>query len=160
MLKIINNLEPFFNDVYIEISVREYSRITKVSPPTASKLLNGLNSENLLKKREFRNLNLFRANLESDIFKDFAKIYWKTRLRAELKILHEKSIYKRMVVFGSISKCENTTKSDIDIFMDSEKREFELTSIKKRLGRDIDLHFREESKNLEKNIRSGLVLFD
>ena len=35
MLNIINNLRPFIEDCYRRISVREYSRLLKVSPPTA-----------------------------------------------------------------------------------------------------------------------------
>ena len=33
MLEIINNLEPFIEDCYSEIGVREYSRMMKISPP-------------------------------------------------------------------------------------------------------------------------------
>ena len=48
MLNIINNLKPFFEDCYGRINVREYARIIKISPPTASKILLELNKEGLL----------------------------------------------------------------------------------------------------------------
>ena len=48
MLKIINNLKPFFEDCYRRINIREYSRLMKISPPTASKLLYKFNKEGLL----------------------------------------------------------------------------------------------------------------
>ena len=52
MLEIINNLAPFFEDCYRRISVREYSKIIKVSPPTASKILMEYYKEGLLKRQE------------------------------------------------------------------------------------------------------------
>lgn len=52
MLKIINDLTPFFEDCYREISVREYARIMSISPPTASKLLSYYCSEKLLVKKQ------------------------------------------------------------------------------------------------------------
>lgn len=48
MLDIINNLKPFFEDCYRRINVREYSRLMKISPPTASKLLSKYHKLNLL----------------------------------------------------------------------------------------------------------------
>jgi len=45
MLNIINSLMPFFEDCYRRINVREYSRLRKSSPPTASKILFELNKE-------------------------------------------------------------------------------------------------------------------
>ena len=52
MLTIFNNLKPFFEDNYRRISVREYARIIKISPPSASKLLNNLEKEGLLTKEK------------------------------------------------------------------------------------------------------------
>src|SRR3989344_3325281 len=39
MLEIFNSLEPFFKENYRRINVREYARIQKISPPSASKYL-------------------------------------------------------------------------------------------------------------------------
>ena len=36
---------PFFQDCYRRINVREYSRLMKISPPTASKLLSSYSQE-------------------------------------------------------------------------------------------------------------------
>jgi len=52
MLKIINNLKPFIEDNYREINVREYARLNKISPPTASKLLNYYKTQEILRKKE------------------------------------------------------------------------------------------------------------
>ena len=59
MLKIFNDLEPFIEECYKEIGVREYSRIIKISAPTASKILKNFESEGLLKKRLDKGYLLF-----------------------------------------------------------------------------------------------------
>jgi len=51
MLKIFNGLRPFIEDCYREIGIREYSRIIKVTPPTASRILKNFESEQILKKK-------------------------------------------------------------------------------------------------------------
>ena len=58
MLKIIYILKPFFEDNYRRINVREYARLQKISPPTASKILEQMHKEKLLKK-ETERLNRF-----------------------------------------------------------------------------------------------------
>ena len=40
MLEIFNTLAYFFEDNYVKISVREFAKFKKISPPHASKLLN------------------------------------------------------------------------------------------------------------------------
>src|SRR3989344_9555458 len=82
MLEIINNLEPFFENCYREISVREYSRLAKITPPTASKLLKKFASQGLLKKREERGFILFQANRENQILRSLSKIYWEEKLKS------------------------------------------------------------------------------
>ncbi|MBL7057088.1 nucleotidyltransferase domain-containing protein [Candidatus Woesearchaeota archaeon] len=159
MLNIINNLKPFFEDTYREISVREYAKEINISPPTASKTLKKLEKEQILKKREFKKNHLFRANKESDIFGDLARIYWKSLLREKLRSLHEEVLLKKIILFGSIAKAENTHKSDLDLFINMSRKKINTEKI--NLNREIELHFREELKNkdLKSNINEGIIIF-
>ncbi|MFH1682774.1 MAG: hypothetical protein ABIA37_03175 [Candidatus Woesearchaeota archaeon] len=75
MLKIINELRFFFADHSRKINVREYARLSKISPPTASKLLEGYAKEKLLKKEVFRNFIFYSANSNNQDFKDLERIY-------------------------------------------------------------------------------------
>jgi len=160
MLKILNDLRPFIEDCYRELGVREYSRLMKITPPTASKTLKEFESEGLLKKRTERNYLLFRANKESNLFKDLALAYWRERLARLFEEIHEKFLFGEIILFGSISKVENTIDSDIDIYADIPKKKIDTTSIEKKLKRDIQIHFKEKSKNslLLKNIKKGLKI--
>src|SRR3989338_4959977 len=80
MLKIFNNLKPFFEDCYRRYSVREYARSFKISPPTASKILKKFNKEGLLKVTKENNYLFFWANKENKVFLTLSRIYWGYKL--------------------------------------------------------------------------------
>lgn len=160
MLKILNDLKPFIEDCYRELGVREYSRIMKITPPTASKLLKEFESEGLLKKKNERGYLLFRANRENNLFKDFALAYWRERLAHLFEKIHDEFLFCEIILFGSLSKVENTIDSDVDIYVDIPKKKINITSIEKKLKREVQIHFKEKSKNslLLKNIKKGLKI--
>ncbi|MFH1637544.1 MAG: nucleotidyltransferase domain-containing protein [Candidatus Woesearchaeota archaeon] len=160
MLTIFKQLSPFFEDTYRELSVREYGREQKVSPPTASKLLKHLEREGLLIKKEYRNNLLFRAKRESPLFKDMAKAYWKLKLSKALEPIRPEILHKETTLFGSLAKAENTIDSDIDLYIDTTKRAIDLARIEKLLKRKLQLHFKEELSNphLKKNIAKGAII--
>ena len=160
MLDIFNKLEPFFEDVYREIAVREYSRDRKTSPPTASKLLKEFSKEGILIMREDRNLLLFRANRENYLFKDLATTYWRDLLSKELRPIRERLLFKRIILFGSIYKAENRIDSDIDLFVDIKPTKIDFSTIEKRLRRKIQIHFENALKNehLRANMEEGVEI--
>jgi len=166
MLRIINNLEPFFEDSYRRINVREYARTIKVSPPTASKLLEEYKKEGLLKKEEDKQYFYYFANKESWLFIDLSRIYWKFKLeKIGLISFFEKNFIKSVVIlFGSLSKAEAKKDSDIDIAIFSPvKKEIKITEFEDKLKRKIQLFvFKEisevKNKELLNNILDGYGL--
>jgi len=156
MLKIINDLEPFFEDCYREINVREYARMQDISAPTASTLLKIYFDEGLLKKNKDKGYLLFRANRESKILKDLSQIYW------YLKIINHFEDFKTIILFGSLSKLETHKDSDIDLFL-SPKKNVNIKEMEKILNRNIQL-FSDNSINeiknreLKENIINGYIL--
>jgi DNA-binding transcriptional ArsR family regulator len=117
MLKIINDLGPFFDDCYRRISVREYARIREISPPTASKLLEEYRKAGLLKKEEERRFFYYFADKGSDLFIDLSRMYWKIIFQdAGLTGLLEGRFANSVIIlFGSLSKAEAKPDSDVDI---------------------------------------------
>jgi len=81
MLKIFNDLKPFLEDTTIELSVRDFAKLTNTTPPTASKTLKQLEKESNLEKREFKKSHLYRINKDSDFFENLSIIFWKHLLR-------------------------------------------------------------------------------
>ncbi len=160
MLKIFNNLRPFIEDVYREISVREYSKEIKISPPTASKQLKELEKEELLVSNRRGIYIYFRANKESYLFKQLARLYWYCIIYPLTEKLHGEISHKRIILFGSLSKVENTRNSDVDLFLEINPRKMNILELQKSLKREIQLHFRNELKNkhLNENMEQGILI--
>ena len=160
MLKILNDLSPFIEDCYRELGVREYSRLMKITPPTASKFLKGFEKEGLLQKKNERAYLLFKANKENPLFRDLSLSYWREKLANLFKEIHSKFLFSEMILFGSLSKAENTLDSDVDIYVNIPKKEIDLTPIEKKLKREVQIHFKEQSKNpsLLANIKKGVKI--
>ena len=160
MLKIFNNLSVFFEDSYREINVREYARLIKVSPPTASTLLKKYENESILKSRKDRLYQFYSANRENSLFIDLSKAYYRIILKSLIEFLANKFNYKTMILFGSLSKGEATKESDIDIFINSIQKEIDIVKFEKVLKRKIQLHFKPELDNedLKRNIKQGVLL--
>ncbi len=158
MLKIINNLSPYFEDCYREFSVREYSRKIGVSPPTASKMLNEFVGEGFLKKREERGFLLFRANRRNLVMKNLSHIYWSEKLEELIKFIGHESYASSVVLFGSLSKLEVTKESDIDIAVFSKsKKKINIDKFEKKLGREIQIFVFESLEKVNKELRSNIM---
>lgn len=137
MLRIIDNLKPFFEDCYRRVSVREYAKLTGVSPPTASKMLSEYHGEGILVRGTYRNYILFSANKESRLFIAFSRIYWQDRLKGVVEMLERKLTSPAVVLFGSLSKAEAKHDSDIDLAVFATKRELDFDEFEKKLKRKI-----------------------
>ncbi len=166
MLDIINSLTLFFEDCYARINVREYARLQKISPPTASKQLKTLREESLLKLEKEKQYFYYYANKDSDTFTDLSRIYWRLKLEnAGLLDFFEKELLNPVIIlFGSLSKSEVKPDSDIDLaIFTPTKKELTLEKYEKNLKRKIQLFIFssiEQNKNIElqNNILNGYKL--
>ena len=160
MLNIIDNLKPFIEDNYREINVREYARIKKISPPTASKLLNQYKKQNLLNKQEDKGYILYSANRNEDLFIDLARIYWKTKLNYIIKEIEDKLFNPIIILFGSLSKAETKLDSDIDLAIFTQSKENITLKEKDRKIQIFRFKNRKSIKNKEllNNILNGYKL--
>lgn len=166
MLKIFNDLEPFFKDNYRRINVREYARIQNISPPSASKLLGQFEEEKLLKKEPEKNYIYYFANKESKTLINLSRIYWQTKIEESGLVGHlQKELANPLIVlFGSFSKAEITQNSDVDlaVFTVSEKNLY-LENFERKVSRKIQVFkFKNmkdvENKDLLNNILNGFVI--
>lgn len=163
MLKEINNMEIFFEDCYREISVREYSKIIKVSPPSASKILKKYEKQGLLIQRNERGFLFFRINKDSKLMQNLSRVYWENKLFDLLNFLEKKTMPIAIVLFGSLSKLEARKDSDIDLAVLSKIiKEMDLSKFEKEIGRKIQIFFYESlnkiNNELKLNIINGYIL--
>ncbi len=166
MLKIFNSLKPFFEDCYRRINVREYARLRRISPPTASKLLQAYRREGLLKKEQERIYDYYFANKDSQLFMGLGRLYWRSVLeKAGLLDFFQKEFLSPLIIlFGSLSKAETKPGSDIDIAVFTPtKKEIDVSKFEKKLKRKIQLFVfkdRDDVKNPEllNNMLNGYKL--
>lgn len=160
MLDLFNRFKPFFEDTHREYSVREYARLCKMSPPTASSFLKRFEKEGMILSRDQGIYIFYRVNRESSLFRDIARAYWRYKLRLLLDRHSKNFLFNKSVLFGSIAKVENTFSSDLDLFIDIGRKDIDLKDVERKLKRKIQLHFKESYKNenLKKNIEKGVVI--
>lgn len=165
MLEIFNILRPFFEDNYRAISVREYAKLVKVSPPTASKILKEFTKDGLLHQRLERKHLFFTINIEHETAVDLCRLYWKQKLRKLSQEFQVKLTGASSILFGSLAKAEVKSDSDIDIAIFApEKKTIDLKPFEKILGRKISLYWFKslseiKNEHLRNNILNGVILF-
>ncbi|HUT80846.1 MAG TPA: nucleotidyltransferase domain-containing protein [Candidatus Bathyarchaeia archaeon] len=166
MLKLFNDLHPFFEDNYRRINVREYARILNISPPTSSKMLKSYHIQGLLLLEEDKNYLNFVANNENELFIYLSRIYWFQKFSAVglLDYLREILLSPLVILFGSFTKAEVRKESDVDLAIFSPlPDEVLLNDFERKLQREIQLfkyETREKvpSQELLNNILNGFIL--
>ena len=165
MLDILNKLAPFFEDSYRSISVREYAKLVKISPPTASKVLKEFTKERYLQQRRERRHLFFTLNADNEIVIDLCRLYWKQRLQKFSQEFQAKLTGASGILFGSLAKAEAKPNSDIDfVILAPEKKTIDLKPFEKQLGRKVSLYWFKslsevQNKHLRNNILNGVLLF-
>ncbi|MCD6404153.1 hypothetical protein DRN62_02740 [Nanoarchaeota archaeon] len=167
MFKELNTLRIFFEEPTREFNVREVARILRISPATASKQLKVFAKEGILKERKERTLKLFRANLESEFYRDLKLFYNLRKVKSSglLPALNKFYLKPTVVLFGSAAHGLDTEDSDFDLLVISEKRETfpELSKFEKRLNRKLQLFVVRNVKDLRNeylmnSVLNGIVL--
>lgn len=158
----------FFREPTKQHYLLEISRKARIAHTSVKSHLKALKKSGIIKekieKKGSRKFPLYRANIESEEYRSYKRIYNIAEL-AESKLisyLKNKLMPKTIVLFGSYQKGEDTEDSDIDIFLECKKEEIAISKFNFRLGRKIQLHFKDSfkkyPKELKNNIANGMVL--
>jgi hypothetical protein len=149
----------FLEDPERKFHVREVARLSKQSPTTVSFKLKEFQKQGLLLSKEERNHLLYRANSESQKYKDM-KFYHNLQLiRSSGVIGHLDDFFNHppaIILFGSFRKSENAPFSDIDILIISAKKgEPDLRKFEVKLKHKIQLfvYSQKEFQGLPKKNR-------
>lgn len=146
-------LELFIKEPEREFHVREIAKLLRKSPTTISKYLKDYENKKILSSDKKLNHLLFKANADSNKFKQL-------KLSYNLKVIYDSGLIdylseefnqpKAIVLFGSFAKAENNKNSDVDLLIvSSKKQEPNLEKFEKKLGHKIQLFIHSE-KDLEK----------
>lgn len=167
MFKELNTLKPFFESPTRQFNVREIARILKITPATASKKLKEFAKKGIITYKKERILDLYRANIDSDEYRDL-KLYYTIRKLKEsgfISALNRFYLKPSIVLFGSAAFGMDTETSDIDIVIISEKKdEFpHQEEFEKKLGRKLQIFAVTDIKGLKNphlinNVLNGIVM--
>ncbi|MFT4326439.1 MAG: nucleotidyltransferase domain-containing protein [Candidatus Woesearchaeota archaeon] len=158
MLKIFNDLEPFFKDNYARIHVRKYAILKNISPPTASKELETLRKHGLLKKDISDKYFHYFANKDSLDFIDLQRMYYRLQLKDVIQHISEETINPTIYLFGSLAKAETTMQSDIDIaIITPTQKMLDVKKFEKKLGRTIQVFMFTDIEKIPSELRANIL---
>ena len=154
-------MEVFFDDPMAEFQLRELSRIVKFGTKSVKKYLSELIKINILKTKQHKvqKSPLYLANRDNEYFLFLKKLN-------NLRNLYESELIdfikhsctpNSIILFGSSSLGEDIKGSDIDIFVESDKKNLELQKYEKILKRKINIFFEKNIPNLSKELRLNII---
>lgn len=156
---ILKVMELFFKYPERKFHLRELERLTGLSLPGVRKIAAKLEKENLLISKKEKHVKNFAAS-RNEKFVLLKRAYntYSIFVSGLLHFLKEKyEEPEALVLFGSYSKGEDISKSDIDIAVITPKQEsLDLSLFEKRLGRKINL-YEIETKKAEPEFLNGLA---
>ena len=156
----------FFNKPTKVHYLLEISRESKIAHTSVKQHLSTLKDLSIIREsieeKGKRKYPTYKADLESKKYKSNKKIYNLAEIKPITNFLKDKLMPKAIILFGSYARGEDIENSDIDIFVECQKEDIDLSKFEKQLNRKIQLHFKKEFKSypkeLKNNIINGIVL--
>lgn len=162
-------LRPFFDDPVPKegFTIRWLSREVGLSPPSVKLHLDQLAKEKgfgypLVMRSEGRSYPAYWANRASDLFRFYKRMDMLFRLEESgvLQRVEEKHGPEAIILFGSASRGEDVSGSDIDLYLPGVTKEPNIQDFGK-LKRSIQYHtqpLNKMGKELRNNILNGIRL--
>ncbi|MBM3303992.1 MAG: nucleotidyltransferase domain-containing protein [Candidatus Aenigmarchaeota archaeon] len=162
-------LELFLEKPEGSYHVREAARLLSISPRTAKKYLAGLTKDGLLLREKAGIYEKYRANRQSQEFKDRKVFHTIRRLRecGIIEFLETKLNYPAIVLYGSAARGEDDSRSDIDLFVVTKTKagDIDVGAFAKKLGHNLHVITMSEddlrsgkNKELINNALNGIVV--
>ena len=164
-------LQVFFNEPNPQTlghSLREISRRSGLAHTSTKKHLQTLEDKGLVKTREkkegSREYPIYLPNRNSEKYKHYKTIDMINKIRKSglLEKLEKEVAPDCIVLFGSAANGEDLMESDVDLYVQSEEKDLEISEYQNFLNRSIQLHFNPDFSSyppeLKNNISNGIVL--
>src|SRR3989338_707011 len=158
-------LELFFEDNNTYFAIREIARRLKKSHATIINHLHHLERLGLIAINKKTLYPTYAANPENKYFQWYKKnnIVLKIMESGIIEYLQQSTFSDCIILFGSCAKGYYTEKSDIDIFVESNRIQLSLGLYEKKLNKPINVLFEQDIRNLgpglKNNIMNGIVLY-
>ncbi len=151
-------LDLFFEEPNRLFRIREIARLSKIPKSTVARKLNELlNKKLLIKKKE--NVAGYMANETGTYYRLKKKIMFLEKIHNSglITYLEEQFYPKCIILFGSFSKAEYNKESDIDIFVQTKEKDYNVEKFEKRLKHSINLFFEEKIENLSDELFNNII---
>src|SRR3989344_7042835 len=152
-------LELFIEFPAKDFSVRGLARNLKISHATVLKYIADLEKLSLIKKKETTLYPAYFANTENQKYKFYKRdwVVFKITESGLVEHIQKQALPSSIVFFGSGTKATFTEKSDIDIFVEANETELDLSKYEKKLNSKINLLFEQNINNLSKELRNNII---
>jgi predicted nucleotidyltransferase len=158
-------MKLFFDNAEEKFHIREIARQTNLSAPGVLKILKKLKKETLLISEKENVVENVKASRNEKFFL-LKKAYNALSLLESGLVNRLKDEYEEpeaIVIFGSYSKGEDTSQSDIDIAVVTKKEaQLDLRQFEKYLRRKISIHeiqISDSEKEFLNNLANGTVVY-
>lgn len=157
--------EYFFRFPTKKLRVRQLERETNLPLPSVTRYVQELVAEGILQSQEIADMTVYTAYRSNPQYKLAKQLYNRQQLYETKLVDYLIQTYDNplIILFGSYERGEDTQDSDIDIFVQTHKREVSLAKFEKKLDRKIQLFLGENfntlpSAQLKNNILNGSKL--
>ncbi len=157
--------EYFFVNPTAKLRVRQIEREIKVPLPSAIRYAKELEKQGILKSTIVAGVKLYSADRTSKTFLIEKKLFNIRSLYVSgiVDFLIQKCSNAAIAVFGSYARGEDVEGSDIDLYIEMQKKEINLERFEKELKRKIQPFIYKkitdvENKELANNILNGITL--
>ena len=157
-------MELFFKFPERKFHLRELERLTKLSLPAVKKISEKFEEEDLLESKKEKIVKNFYATRNQE-FVQTKRLYNIRSLFSVGLIDYLKDVYEEpeaIVLFGSYSKGEDTSKSDIDIAIITPSiKELKISIFEKKLARKIkiyEIQMNKTEKNFLNTLANGIMM--
>tara|TARA_Y100000310_G_C20656546_1_gene802242 strand:- start:407 stop:913 length:507 start_codon:yes stop_codon:yes gene_type:complete len=145
-------LNVIFEHPNEEFTVRKLSKLTKIPNTSIQRYLNLLKKEEIINKENKAQQNSYVKFLKSFYFID------KLHQVGLIDHLEKELIPSTIVLFGSIRKGEYDKDSDIDIFIESTKKQkLNLSHYEKLLNHKIQVFIEKDIKDLPPRLLNNVI---
>ncbi len=152
-------MEFLFRNPTTAFMGKEIADKVKVSQTAVAKSINRLSKMGLVSREKRIVLSIKLNRDDKDLF-ELKRVY-------NLKSIYSSGIMKRLsqefpgstiILFGSYSLGEDTEESDIDItIIGYKEKRIDLVKFENKLQRKIQMHFFNDLKEIDKNLRESIV---
>jgi len=151
----------FIEHPYEEIYLRQLAKKLKLSPFAVKKYTDFLITESIITEERKANLRYFKANSSNLFFKQM-KIAYNVRLILQSRLIdflkQEITTISSIVLYGSLAKGEDDTKSDIDILIIGKEKRLNVEKYEEKIGKKITLQILSWSE-WNKNARANSAFY-